>query len=471
MAKTDTIASLLQSLPMSELPSTILDAIHVTRQLNLEYLWIDSLCIIQDDKDDKDAQIGRIPEIFSNAHLTICAASTSSCEQSFLDNPLLNEPHIEGWFEDFELPFRCPNGARGQIVIQPWVNLYLYHEPIHYRAWTLEERLLSPRVLIYGTRMLAWQCQTTQNTFECHTRVGARGDYRRSLKLQNAMAQKPNVFSSVFEEPETQLRGMWVDLVEDYTSRALTSPADRLRAIAGLASRFQGVFRNYEYKAGLWHGSSKSGNKSFLLHQLLWEQSDSAINTAGRRPNPIDPCAPSWSWASVSTQVSWFSQACSADTRHEEPAMTAPSEVLKCVALPTRASNPFGRVEQSFVVLEGPLRTSATVQLTKISDHWDWKVECAEFDLDTFFSCQCDRRVAGMVGTTLKVSFLRLVEYGGLMLLSVDGGGAFTRIGVFKVTEKASLGPDGLINRVKNFETPEIDEFFGGGSVEAVTVI
>lgn len=151
--------------------------------------------------------------------------------------------------------------------------------------------------------------------------------------------------------------------------------------------------------------------------------------------------------------------------------MTAPSEVLKCVALPTRASNPFGRVEQSFVVLEGPLRTSATVQLTKISDHWDWKVECAEFDLDTFFSCQCDRRVAGMVGTTLKVSFLRLVEYGGLMLLSVDGGGAFTRIGVFKVTEKASLGPDGLINRVKNFETPEIDEFFGGGSVEAVTVI
>lgn len=95
----------------------------------LQYFWIDSFCIIQDDKGDKSNQITQIPEIFSNAYVTICATNTSDCTQSFLDNAM-----TEDSFEGFEIPFTNPDGSYGQIVIQPSISFSMYSERAHRRA-------------------------------------------------------------------------------------------------------------------------------------------------------------------------------------------------------------------------------------------------------------------------------------------------------------------------------------------------
>lgn len=68
---------------------TIYDAIDVTWALDLEYLWIDSLCITQDDPQDVATEIDKMCSIFEEAHMTISVAYSRSCREGFLDNATL----------------------------------------------------------------------------------------------------------------------------------------------------------------------------------------------------------------------------------------------------------------------------------------------------------------------------------------------------------------------------------------------
>lgn len=133
-----------EGLPVQKLPQTIQDAICVTRKLGIQYLWVDVLCIIQDSREDKDKEIEKLQDYFSNAYITISAASASSCESGFLQkresvrdkfparmNPD-RTPHA------FKLPWRCQNGQLGRVRIQPWQEHDLLKEPVNARAWVRE---------------------------------------------------------------------------------------------------------------------------------------------------------------------------------------------------------------------------------------------------------------------------------------------------------------------------------------------
>jgi hypothetical protein len=74
----ETIGRFKTQIPWSHLPKTFRDAIYFIRRLGIEYVWIDSLCIIQDDREDKAREIGQMARVFSNAFLTIAATSASS---------------------------------------------------------------------------------------------------------------------------------------------------------------------------------------------------------------------------------------------------------------------------------------------------------------------------------------------------------------------------------------------------------
>ncbi|KAF2179060.1 HET-domain-containing protein, partial [Zopfia rhizophila CBS 207.26] len=65
--------SMRRSMELKELPQTIQDAIHVTRMLGFEYIWVDSLCIIQDSESDKADQVSKMQDIFRNSTMTISA--------------------------------------------------------------------------------------------------------------------------------------------------------------------------------------------------------------------------------------------------------------------------------------------------------------------------------------------------------------------------------------------------------------
>ncbi|PBK78860.1 HET-domain-containing protein [Armillaria solidipes] len=103
--KQQNLDSYTKGIPLDYIPTTVMDALRVTRTLGLRYLWVDAFCIIQDSKDDKAREIKQIRRIFHNAHLTIVAASADTVYDGFLHERRPPEPPAT------MLPFRCPEGC------------------------------------------------------------------------------------------------------------------------------------------------------------------------------------------------------------------------------------------------------------------------------------------------------------------------------------------------------------------------
>lgn len=144
-----TLGTYTSSLP-TQLPRSLQDAIRITRSLGFRYLWIDALCIVQDDDSDKSAEIRNMGRVYKNATLTIAAASARSVENGFLED----RPQLP----ICQLPFYITEKRLGSIWIRnpAWSNT---REPLDSRAWSLPESLLSPRILYYATKDLLWECQ------------------------------------------------------------------------------------------------------------------------------------------------------------------------------------------------------------------------------------------------------------------------------------------------------------------------
>ncbi|KAI0975417.1 heterokaryon incompatibility protein-domain-containing protein [Xylaria arbuscula] len=150
------------SLEWHKLPKSLQDSIKITSALGLQCLWVDSLCIIQDDEEDKALQISDMARVYSHATVTIIASRASRAIDGFLEEVDLTSQIRLG----VRLPFQCP----GQ---EPTVgSAYLAHiegsrdssEPIDSRAWTLQERYLSKRVLEFGSVQTRWTCATSSAT-------------------------------------------------------------------------------------------------------------------------------------------------------------------------------------------------------------------------------------------------------------------------------------------------------------------
>ncbi|MCJ1424050.1 hypothetical protein MMC29_001937, partial [Sticta canariensis] len=207
-----------------ELPNTIKDAISLTRKLGEQYLWVDSLCIIQDDPDDQAQQIAAMDLIYSSAVLTIAAASGDTADAhlaGMTSNPREFRQHIEK-IQGINLANR-PSSFGRAIDKSVWNT----------RAWTLQERLLSPRVLFVGKQRCFFSCQHRQDVFIESDDVVESGLDRE---------YKPNVYKN--EAPMMMLSSGHVNIssyrrvVQEYTSRQMSFASDMLNAFEGIATGF-----------------------------------------------------------------------------------------------------------------------------------------------------------------------------------------------------------------------------------------
>ncbi|PMD33941.1 HET-domain-containing protein, partial [Hyaloscypha variabilis F] len=257
-AKERNIKDFYTQLPVSKLQQTLKDAISTTRALGLQFLWIDSLCIIQDSEDDKIKELSRMHEVYANAYVTIVAANATDCNEGFLQRriQLPDDPATVN-FEAFSLPYRLQDGS--------------FDEPVNVRAWTLQENLLSPRLLIYGSQLVR----------ECYSGPSPEFGIQRKLPPSDPDSAKHL----------QQLQWYWSEVVGDYSERQLTNVNDKLIAISGIARQLSTTaFKDHSYKAGLWLPNSP--NKTSFLYDLCWTtNSPSATQQASY-------LAPSWSWAS-----------------------------------------------------------------------------------------------------------------------------------------------------------------------------
>ena len=160
VASTKNIEELRQKVPYEKLPKTLQDAFAVARRLGFHYLWIDSLCILQDSDDDKIHQIAAMGKIYKNATIVIAAASATGVNDGFLED---REAEEQGDAPMVALPLLLEDGSFGQLFVAHTVYRWSDQNPLSKRAWSFQESLLSARLLFYGQQELTWTCKTHNN--------------------------------------------------------------------------------------------------------------------------------------------------------------------------------------------------------------------------------------------------------------------------------------------------------------------
>lgn len=269
-----------KGIPVIDLPKTFRDAVHICLNLGIEYLWIDSLCIIQDDAADWHSQAARMSEVYENSFLTIAASKASGPTEGCFSQ-------IDWTKRGSYLPEYPDILIRG-LCVPPVVRHRddEQHEnwPLYRRAWVYQELTLSPRVLHFGRDEVIWDCASKP-------RQG------QSMSLAYRDATQLNEKSKSINQNNFQTK--WYELVSMYSWRDLTFPSDRLPAIAALARQQQFYRPNDQYLAGLWKGT--------LMFDLMWysTRDENLLNKAHSCEMPSPGDIPSWSWASEIGGVHW----------------------------------------------------------------------------------------------------------------------------------------------------------------------
>lgn len=277
------------------LPGSIQDAVKVTVSLGYRFLWVDSLCIVQDDTAEMAQQIALMPQIYSNAAFTILVARAEKAVDGFLyphvpthNTQLAVKVHFHG-------PRESTTSAASRIG-----HIYLVDEretrnpePIDSRGWALQERYLSPRVLEFASKGVAWTCCThskDEQSTDGWITPSYKMEFPPTFRLQYLQQLKPqlNCLGDGFSAAECH----FFELVKLYTRRELSEPRDRILAISGIAELMLPIMGGSEYKAGIWTRR--------LRNCLLWR-----VQPIDRKPRPKEYQAPSWSWAGVNGEVNY----------------------------------------------------------------------------------------------------------------------------------------------------------------------
>jgi hypothetical protein len=273
---------------LNTLSKSLQDAVVVTNSLGLKFLWVDALCIIQNDEIDKDLEIGNMCAVYSNATVVISASRARNVKEGFLGprTPMgSNHPQ-----RVFQLPYLHFAGSCGSLILVPEVSR-IPDEPIDERAWTLQERILSTRFLEYGTMQTRWVCQSTGpliDGWKSHRPFDEHRNDSIFIETLKAFNQLGNSFDKIIKDTK-DLRRLWRSIVDIHSNRLLGFEKDRLRSLAGIAERFS-VILNDEYVCGFW--------KRDLPRSLLWTSGSARLPT-----KPAHYIAPSWSWAANNSSV------------------------------------------------------------------------------------------------------------------------------------------------------------------------
>ncbi|KAI1172715.1 heterokaryon incompatibility protein-domain-containing protein [Nemania sp. FL0916] len=315
--KDDNIHKLLVHIDEAELPKTYTDMFQLARDLEFRYVWVDALCIIQGNAEDWAYESQRMTLVYGNAALTIIAGRAADAREGFLENRLC---HAAG---PCDLPFcdkrhvpsllECTGnmGNMGSI----WLSLPRKYDrgPVSDRAWCLQEELLSPRALVFGTEQLRFKCQELE-IYENGSTKSLINQSRNPHSVDTAGLISPGLSIGEAAREQYLRRQMLIYWYKEvliwYTARKLSNQDDVFAALSGMAQIMKTKIRS-RYLAGIWEAD--------MVRGLLW-RSFRTYNTSlprracerrtkitgspqrgdkesSARVTPIR--VPSWSWAAV----------------------------------------------------------------------------------------------------------------------------------------------------------------------------
>jgi hypothetical protein len=407
-------------IPVSMLSRTFQDAIQITRFLEIRYIWIDSLCIIQDDQEDWEREAANMGSVYQNAFLTIAAARSADgrggCFSTIRETPYIWQPnyhhvndqsskslgsilvHHERLWEAYQVDdskflrwvtLRPSYDVRYITQNNASRNIVDLGFPLFTRAWFLQERLLSPRVLHFGHMELFWECRCAtwskrfgpepllpsdseatngniQIYFEFTLRnqqsgANASGPEHYSMPIEYPVAKTRQMFTNLISghsahggsQSNFDGRDTWNKLIEEYSKLNLTRETDRLPALSGIAAFREGS----NYLAGIW--------TDHLPGSLCWTTEPSMLSPV-RRPHKYR--APSFSWASVEGAIKYRSLLADYGTKRKDwdivPTRTGyVSTAIRSFSSTVEGEDPRGRVKAGYVELEGYTGAASVAQL------------------------------------------------------------------------------------------------------------
>lgn len=281
-----------ERLPHEDLSEYFRDAIKITKQLGFRYIWIDALCIVQDAPAEMQSECSHMKEIYQNCTIMLAAGRTEHSSDGLYP--------IKQNSKEAILPFRDANGKQVSQFTLSSRRLSNFHSDVissvlSPRGWTLQERVLAPRILHFGKSQLHWECRTST--------WNERTDFKRIFYTPHVLDDAREIITAINRKnlglpPGRDIVGMgigctdytmWYDLVSDYSCRKLTFPEDRLRAILGLAEMFRRIIHD-QFVWGLFYLDLPAG--------LLWSVQATIPMTR--------LAAPSWSWASIDGELTFY---------------------------------------------------------------------------------------------------------------------------------------------------------------------
>ncbi|KAI0533294.1 HET-domain-containing protein [Xylaria digitata] len=294
----------ISGFPLGTTSQIMQDAFKVCRSLEIPYLWVDAVCIIQDDRADWEKESADMTNVYKSAYLTICTPTSTSCREGFLGerasatigfrsriNPdvvgsytirscgVISDPQIaEGDYERIDNSDTSPHNN--------WWR----------RGWTFQELALSTRVLVFGTKLhLVLEDKfwsegdegMTESAGDEPLGFGGMGGTFAVISVANALNAEDN-------------EHMWMSMLEQYTARQLTFRSDKLPAMGGLAKiavlgsgdmYLAGVRKEFLHRDLFWTPAIETDSRGRRAFHLPFDSLLTSLNA----PNPY--IAPSWSWA------------------------------------------------------------------------------------------------------------------------------------------------------------------------------
>ena len=275
-------------IPWGLLPLTFRNAIMLTRRIHavfdVQYLWIDALCIVQGSEEDWTKEASNMANIYhySFCNLAACIGPDSHFGLFWECDPYAAHKCV------IEAKISSPESGFFEVSNQESYATDVKYSVLQSRAWVLQEVLLAPRVIYFTPHQWIWECSELCAGHRAPAQHLIGGGRQLFTIRQVSAAQtdsKTDPKSSLHSDYE--LYRIWMNSVNAFTSRKLTQPRDKLVAISGLAKDIHSRLTiKDKYVVGLWR-------RHLLLH-MLWRVSYGHDTS---RPQPYR--APTWSWASV----------------------------------------------------------------------------------------------------------------------------------------------------------------------------
>jgi Heterokaryon incompatibility protein (HET) len=466
LLESSTADSLFSGVELSTMPKTFRDAMNITTRLGYNYLWIDSLCIMQDSNEDWMRESRMMDQIYRHSVCTISAlAAFDSREGCFVKrNPLQYRSC------DISAIIELPLQIRGEYMYRLYFegsmsyihsrhgNDGLQGSLLHLRkrGWVFQEDLMSPRTLYFGEDGIRWECLEL-NVDEAHD-FGDKCMYCKSQGSSNRWIFKQqfvdleshfSTIASVNEDYYPYFHKRWWLILEQYSQLLLTIPTDKLVAIIGpiRAIESHGSLTNL---AGHW--------KEYLPFELLW--------TTGKGQYRVKPStcirpaayrAPSWSWASVDGPVHFmwlFDRTPPADEEEKrfEFDIELDAEVVDVEIVQLHTGELFnGQVKGGFITLAAQMRKSKWGEGSEVERRWsqklrfipscDWKQDDHRHNLDEVWCvliARMNKNLGGKAG-------IRLLDAGLVLVPHEISAGTWLRVGVFSQSYEADDREEPLI--------------------------